>query len=338
MCIYFPKDKQRVKENPCQPSPCGPNSECSIMRNTAVCSCLSNFYGTPPSCRPECTSDSDCPLSLSCYNQRCVNPCTRGTCGYRAECEVIQHKPSCSCPTGYLGNPYTECTPYETKIEISREPEKICNPSPCGPFSKCSNTNNAAVCSCLPNYVGTPPYCKPECTSNSECSSHLSCINMKCQDPCEAESPCGISSKCKVLNHITICYCDIEFTGDPLIQCTKPILTSISVHNKLSNPCIPSPCGRNAVCQNINNIGICSCLTKYYGNPYYGCRPECVVNSDCPSDKFCMNNECKPTCAGICGVNAICNELNHLPVCHCRNDYTGNPFEYCSPIQSKIFF
>lgn len=99
-------------KSPCQPSPCGPNSECREgPGNKAVCSCLPGYLGKP--CRPECTIDSDCSLSKACVNYKCVDPC-EGSCGIGAICKVVSHRPSCSCPEGYTGNPYSKC--YEGKL------------------------------------------------------------------------------------------------------------------------------------------------------------------------------------------------------------------------------
>ena len=44
-----------------------------------------------------------------------------------------------------------------------KQPSDPCFPSPCGPYSQCRNSGGNAVCSCLPNYVGNPPNCRPEC-------------------------------------------------------------------------------------------------------------------------------------------------------------------------------
>lgn len=97
-----------VRRNPCQPSPCGPNSVCRTMHEQAVCSCLIGYIGVPPSCRPECLVDSDCTSVMSCSNQKCADPC-RGSCGLNAECRVHNHKPICYCPNGYNGDPFTLC-------------------------------------------------------------------------------------------------------------------------------------------------------------------------------------------------------------------------------------
>lgn len=98
------------------------------------------------------------------------------------------------------------------------------------------------------------------------------------------------------------------------------------------SPCVPSPCGANAICKEQNGAGSCSCLPEYFGNPYEGCRPECIVNTDCLPTKACLNNKCIDPCPGTCGANAICQVVSHTPSCTCIPSYTGDPFRYCSPI------
>lgn len=110
--IYFLAVQQ--KQNPCSPSPCGPNSQCRIVHDQAICSCLLGYIGIPPSCRPECLVDSDCPSVLSCSNQKCVDPC-RGSCGINAECQVNNHNPICYCRNGLTGDPFSRC------LEIHRK-------------------------------------------------------------------------------------------------------------------------------------------------------------------------------------------------------------------------
>nr|CAD7617304.1 unnamed protein product [Timema genevievae] len=95
-------------------------------------------------------------------------------------------------------------------------------------------------------------------------------------------------------------------------------------------PCVPSPCGANADCREQNGAGSCSCLQDYVGNPYEGCRPECVLNTDCASNRACIRNKCQDPCPGTCGQNADCQVVNHLPSCTCIPGYTGDPFRYCN--------
>lgn len=107
---------------------------------------------------------------------------------------------------------------------------------------------------------------------------------------------------------------------------------------ELKNPCQPSPCGINAVCKERNGAGSCVCLPDYTGNPYEACRPECIVNSDCPANKACIRSKCQDPCPGTCGQFANCQVISHLPTCTCIDGYTGDPFNYCRilPQQRKL--
>lgn len=97
--------------------------------------------------------------------------------------------------------------------------EMPCTPSPCGLNSKCRELDNHAVCSCLPDMIGAPPNCRPECLVSSECQLDRSCINQKCKNPCE--NVCGLNARCTVINHNPICSCEFGFTGDPFVRCIK---------------------------------------------------------------------------------------------------------------------
>lgn len=216
-----------------------------------------------------------------------------------------------------------------------------CFPSPCGPNSQCREIGDLPSCSCLSNYIGSPPNCRPECSVNSDCTSNLACIREKCQDPCPGS--CGINAECKVFSHIPICNCLEGYTGDPFVQChispperkdSFPIYIRVHIHivslatsAPIQDACNPSPCGPNTKCLD----GICTCLPDYQGDPYTGCRPQCVLNNDCPSDKSCVRNKCINTCLSACGTNAECNVINHIPMCSCLEGYTGNAFVLCSP-------
>lgn len=96
-----------------------------------------------------------------------------------------------------------------------------------------------------------------------------------------------------------------------------------------TDPCNPSPCGPNTLCDN----GVCSCLLDYQGDPYRGCRPECVLNNDCPRDKACIRSKCLDACVGTCGLNAQCTVTNHIPICSCLAGFTGNAFVSCSKLE-----
>lgn len=207
-------------------------------------------------------------------------------------------------------------------------PSNPCNPSPCGPNSQCKESNGSPSCSCLSQFIGTPPNCRPECVSSSECPNHLACMNRKCQDPCPGV--CGQNAECRVVSHTPNCICIAGFEGDPFSQCLQPIRQEETL-----NPCHPSPCGSNAVCKERNGAGACVCIAEYIGNPYEGCRPECSVNSDCPQTKACLRSKCMDPCPGTCGQNADCQVINHLPSCTCVPGYTGDPFRFCQLVGRK---
>lgn len=115
-------------------------------------------------------------------------------------------------------------------IEVSQSILNPCSMTQCGPYSQCREVNGLAVCSCLPEFTGVPPTCKPECTTNTECGLNRACINQKCVDPCI--NRCGEQTNCKVLNHSPICTCKPRLTGDPFSRCY------VLERNEFNNKCI----------------------------------------------------------------------------------------------------
>lgn len=231
-------------------------------------------------------------------------------------------------------------------------PINPCQPSPCGPSAQCRVVNDSPSCSCLLDFVGAPPNCRPECVSNSECAANLACLNQKCRDPCPGA--CGSNTECRVVSHTPMCVCMSGYTGDPFTQCVLQQRKLLKIVSRLIrqaslialinlqliflatvfdnvSPCTPSPCGANAVCKEQNGAGSCTCLQDYIGNPYEGCRPECTVNSDCVSSLACVRSKCQDPCPGTCGQNAVCQVINHSPACTCTPGFTGDPFRYCNP-------
>ncbi len=321
-----------VPRNPCDPSPCGPNSRCLISGDTAVCSCQPDFRGVPPYCQPECVINSECPQNRACVNHKCIDPCP-GTCGIGADCQVFNHNPICSCPRGFEGDPFTHCSVSEARDTTPPEPQNPCAPSPCGPNSICQIKQNRAVCSCVENYIGKPPYCRPECILHSECPQDKACIKEKCLDPCL--NACGPNAKCNVVGHSAFCSCLPGYQGDSFVGCSEmPKISHIP-----RSPCDESPCGRNAECSEYNGAARCTCISPYIGDPYTtGCRPECILNTDCPSNLACINQHCRDPCPGVCGSNAECSVANHIPICACSRGFMGDPFSGCRKIQITCKF
>lgn len=181
-------------------------------------------------CRPECVLSSECPRNLACIQQKCTDPCP-GTCGTNAICDVVNHIAMCHCPDRMTGNAFVQCTPVQRRltpfffkntssflthclVDVYRNP---CNPSPCGSYAECREQNGQAVCSCLPNYFGVPPSCRPECSTNYDCSPSLACQNQRCVDPCPGA--CGAYAECRTVNHSPFCSCRPGYTGNPIVQC-----------------------------------------------------------------------------------------------------------------------
>lgn len=111
-CMFFPPPLAASSHSPssCYPSPCGQNSHCQEMGGRSHCSCLPNYLGSPPRCRPECITNSECSAQEACANLKCINPCV-GACGVDSDCRVIHHNPVCSCRPKYMGNPLAICLP-----------------------------------------------------------------------------------------------------------------------------------------------------------------------------------------------------------------------------------
>lgn len=301
----------------CDPSPCGNNALCTVHDGAARCTCIPPYIGNAYiGCKPECLVNSDCSSDLSCLNQHCRNPCL-GVCGNNAQCEVINHIPICSCLQGYIGDPFQAC-----KVDIVGPKENPCSPSLCGPYSVCRVVNDRAVCSCSPGFYGVPPMCRPECVVNSECPQHLACIEQKCSDPCPGS--CGLNAYCHVSNHNPLCSCPPGYTGYPLVECSEDVAKGVG-----STPCLPSPCGPNAECRVNENRAVCSCMVGMFGAPP-NCRPECIINQDCPNHLACLQSKCSDPCMGSCGYNAKCSAQNHRPVCECYEGYEGDALFGCN--------
>lgn len=102
-------EEPKVPSNLCDPNPCGPNSICQIREGHPVCSCIANYLGSPPYCRPECVLNQECPFDKACIHEKCLNPCTK-SCGLNAKCDVVNHTPYCTCLPGYEGDAFISCS------------------------------------------------------------------------------------------------------------------------------------------------------------------------------------------------------------------------------------
>lgn len=206
----------------------------------------------------------------------------------------------------------------------------VCSPNPCGANTECKVIGRQYSCLCIRNYIGDPygsNGCRPECVNNADCGRNLACINYQCKNPCIGI--CGTNANCDTVNHQAICTCPQYMTGNPYEYCVQtPIYTP-----EERDPCNPSPCKSNSLCRRQGSSVTCECLNGYFGNAYNeGCKPMCVINSDCPLQMSCFNYKCVDPCFKACGFNAECRVQNHSPVCKCPEKMIGNPFVSCSPL------
>ena len=141
-CPSFQACVSRSCVNPCTTNnPCSQSARCSVTNHRAICTCPPGTTGDPytqcsPSKNPfsnkkyytfilnldslmsifsavkigECDTDSECPDNRACNQHQCVNPCDNGLpCGKNAQCTPTGHRAVCKCPTGWGGDPSTEC-------------------------------------------------------------------------------------------------------------------------------------------------------------------------------------------------------------------------------------
>ncbi|KAI2804698.1 hypothetical protein BLOT_003686 [Blomia tropicalis] len=342
--------------NPCTLfGACGQNALCKPLNHDRVCTCIPDFTGDPRiQCEriippPECTSDSQCPQEHMCQNQRCIygcrssfncpsdktcinekclSPCVQsGACGANALCTSSNHVAVCNCPSGFRGDPLSECKeiPPECRSDDDCGLERICLKQKC--------------------IVG--------CRMHNNCPFDKACVNGLCQSPCNIGGMCGVNTICRAERHEAQCSCLPGYTGDPLKQCTKLTVeceedkdcgngyVCANHECKDINECLQDkvPCGPGASCSNLPGWFKCSCPMPLVGDPYgpFGCRsplPICFHDADCKPDQKCnpVTQECYDICSkpGVCGKGAICKADQYRAQCQCPNGYRGNPHVECT--------
>ena len=99
---------QRECQDPCPFEQCGIKAFCTVNVHKARCQCPSNHKGSPYiECKPyECLTDPECPDTLACRNEKCVDPCD---CARNAVCDARNHGGYCTClPDFPIGDPYVD--------------------------------------------------------------------------------------------------------------------------------------------------------------------------------------------------------------------------------------
>ncbi|XP_040570659.1 zonadhesin [Lepeophtheirus salmonis] len=311
-CANTCLDKQELRNDPCNPSPCGPGTTCTTNKhNNPICKCLSGLVPKPDTikgCGPECITDADCKYNYNCENQRCKekkDPCNPSPCG-----------PGTTCKPNSLGNPVCEC-----KDGLIPKPDAITG-------------------------------CGPECTIDSDCKSGYECSFSKCRkivDPCKP-SPCGPGTACTVNNKgnpvcqclpglipkpDTIIGCGFECERD--LECENGYVCSEHRCIEKSDPCDPSPCGPGTECmENDRGYPVCRCLPGLIPKPdtITGCGPECTVDTDCEASHICKESRCmkrpNPCDPNPCGAGGLCDPVGHTGFrCSCPPGYFGDADIQC---------
>ncbi|KAF7389943.1 hypothetical protein HZH68_011800 [Vespula germanica] len=293
-------------EEPCPiMQPCTPPSECRVLPTspirTMICVCPSGYVSsgsgtcqpTTPIVKVECTKDNDCAQDRSCINGICRNPCT---CGPNAICNVVDHKPVCSCILGYDGSADIACTEVTgchtnddcsgTHICVRHNCIPACSSTAisCGKGAECRAINHKAICECPPGLKGNPTVSCVllGCRSNIDCPTNKACINNRCEDPC-ISNPCTDKTECNVYNHVVECSCPPGYIADSKSGCVKET---------------------------------------------------CKADYECPPQTACFDGECINPCIKIapCGVNAICKVLDTEPV----RTMICDTINVCSPEKGQI--
>lgn len=134
--------------NPCQQDDiCGTNAECTPVNHAIQCNCRPGYTGNAyVECLSiqSCHADTDCESHLACIQGKCQSPCS---CGPLAICDVVNHKATCKCLSGYAPNTKgTGCSP----------PKNVCDPNPCGIDAMCEVDRGNPVCFCPKGLTGNP--------------------------------------------------------------------------------------------------------------------------------------------------------------------------------------
>lgn len=176
----------RVCRKVCDIDSCAQNAICEGRKHQPVCVCGPGLLGNPYiECsrqfdQPECTSDSNCPNTLTCVNRRCENPCARSDiCDSQQTCTVLDTAPirtiMCKCPPDTISDAQGNCRAIRHE-EIG-------------------------------------------CRSDDECSDSDKCIQGSCIIACSVDR-CGINAQCLSKQHRGLCSCPPGYTGNAHIECS----------------------------------------------------------------------------------------------------------------------
>lgn len=328
-----------VAVNLCDPNPCHTSATCSPVGGNYQCSCPVGMVGDPytTGCHPKgmCPSgNDDCPLDSVCINGRCASPCDRA-CGPNAQCNVVNRKPICTCPTGFVPNPTPDkgCTRLTSSCNndaqcqggvcLDGQCKVVCrDTSECAQGERCYNNMCMVPCvsssQCPTNQACISGVCLLGCRGNTDCPTANACVNNKCDDPCSRPNVCGPNAQCSVLNHLAQCQCPSGFIPTPTPQqgCVRVSDTCATI----------SECGPSTVC----DFGLCKPVCQQSKECAQGesctagmCHKVCFGDGNCLQGEVCIEGACVGGCRGNsdCRVNEVCLSKK----CMCAKGYLPGP-------------
>lgn len=131
------------------------------------------LFQTEPLRDAGCVTNDDCSPMDNCQNRVCVNPCTNGNpCDRTAECRIENHRAICTCPPGYVGDPFIrcflespapkpECT-YDHECPASKAcinqacRDPCAERNPCSQHAECRTIQHHPTCHCPAGWAGDP--------------------------------------------------------------------------------------------------------------------------------------------------------------------------------------
>ncbi|XP_036344722.1 fibrillin-3-like, partial [Rhagoletis pomonella] len=341
-------------KEPCEDVHCGEHAYCKPDGNEAYCICEDGWTFNPSDISAGCIDIDECDTVHGPY----------GSCGVNATCTNTLGSFSCTCPSGFSGDPHAKCV----DVDECRVGSK------CGEGAECVNMNGGYTCRCPADSIADPDptvRCVPivtcavdkDCPGNAICDAEKRClcpqpnIGNDCRHPCEAVN-CGSHAQCMLANGQAQCLCVEGYTGSP---------NTPGGCNDIDE-CKANPCQANAICTNTPGGYLCQCPSGTSGDPYReGCTAgkvaftcsdsnPCSPGETCVTDSYTGNgvcicrqgyernaetgqcqdvDECSPSRQkAACGLNALCKNLPGSYECKCPQGFSGNPFVMCEQCKS----
>lgn len=270
-------------------------------------------------------------FSVAVVDPQPTRPCAGDPCGPYAICREVNNQRVCTCQPGFFGNPpvcrpecvvHTECPQLLACLHYHCvDPCK----GTCGVQAECRVINHNPICSCLPGYTGDPFI---RCTPAPVTPPTIPVPPYIPTTPSTTQRPTPLPP----IAGTTVTEREPPIQPEPGTTTTtpKPVVVIAKPPAPPPDPCVPDPCGANTICRSSVDRYICECLPGYFGSPNIGCRPECILNTDCEIGYSCVRQKCVNPCPGPCPGTARCSVINHKAICSCPPGYQGDPYIQCA--------